>query len=86
MIFLKFIFKILMQKNRNFTKIEYKSFDFVIKCQFYKIHAFIAFVYSTGKVLRMMYVWALCRDQDELNPYAAWRLLDISASSTEQIL
>ncbi|MBN3308839.1 TIM44 translocase, partial [Amia calva] len=38
------------------------------------------------KVLRMMYVWALCRDQDELNPYAAWRLLDISASSTEQIL
>lgn len=39
-----------------------------------------------GKVLRMMYVWALCRDQEELNPYAAWRLLDISASSTEQIL
>lgn len=38
------------------------------------------------KVIRMMYVWALCRDQDELNPYAAWRLLDISASSTEQIL
>ncbi|XP_034737838.1 mitochondrial import inner membrane translocase subunit TIM44 [Etheostoma cragini] len=38
------------------------------------------------KVLRMMYVWALCRDQEELNPYAAWRLLDISASSTEQIL
>ncbi|KAM9848975.1 mitochondrial import inner membrane translocase subunit TIM44 [Aulostomus maculatus] len=38
------------------------------------------------KVLRMMYVWALCRDQEELNPSAAWRLLDISASSTEQIL
>ncbi|KAF7236377.1 Mitochondrial import inner membrane translocase subunit TIM44 [Varanus komodoensis] len=38
------------------------------------------------KVLRMLYVWALCRDPDELNPYAAWRLLDISASSTEQIL
>ncbi|XP_063057147.1 mitochondrial import inner membrane translocase subunit TIM44 isoform X2 [Engraulis encrasicolus] len=38
------------------------------------------------KVLRMMYVWALCRDQEELNPYAAWRLLDISASSSEQIL
>uniref|UniRef100_A0A7M4FZQ8 Translocase of inner mitochondrial membrane 44 n=1 Tax=Crocodylus porosus TaxID=8502 RepID=A0A7M4FZQ8_CROPO len=38
------------------------------------------------KVLRMLYVWALCRDQDELNPYAAWRLLDISSSSTEQIL
>ncbi|XP_062888372.1 mitochondrial import inner membrane translocase subunit TIM44 [Mobula hypostoma] len=38
------------------------------------------------KVLKMLYVWALCRDQDELNPYAAWRLLDISASSSEQIL
>ncbi|XP_062306794.1 mitochondrial import inner membrane translocase subunit TIM44 [Osmerus eperlanus] len=38
------------------------------------------------KVLRMMYVWALCRDQEELNPNAAWRLLDMSASSTEQIL
>uniref|UniRef100_A0A3Q3A850 Mitochondrial import inner membrane translocase subunit TIM44 n=1 Tax=Kryptolebias marmoratus TaxID=37003 RepID=A0A3Q3A850_KRYMA len=38
------------------------------------------------KVMRMMYVWALCRDQEELNPNAAWRLLDISASSTEQIL
>ncbi|XP_066513151.1 mitochondrial import inner membrane translocase subunit TIM44-like isoform X1 [Hoplias malabaricus] len=38
------------------------------------------------KVLRMMYVWALCRDQEELNPHAAWRLLDMSASSTEQVL
>ncbi|KAK2542371.1 Timm44, partial [Columba guinea] len=38
------------------------------------------------KVLRMLYVWALCRDQDELNPYAAWRLLDVSSSSTEQVL
>ncbi|XP_031588582.1 mitochondrial import inner membrane translocase subunit TIM44-like [Oreochromis aureus] len=38
------------------------------------------------KVMRMMYVWALCRDQEELNPSAAWRLLDISASSTEQVL
>lgn len=38
------------------------------------------------KVLRMLYVWALCRDPEELNPYAAWRLLDISTSSTEQIL
>ncbi|KAM4551662.1 mitochondrial import inner membrane translocase subunit TIM44-like [Odontesthes bonariensis] len=38
------------------------------------------------KVMKMMHVWALCRDQEELNPNAAWRLLDISASSTEQIL
>ncbi|XP_072525365.1 mitochondrial import inner membrane translocase subunit TIM44-like [Salminus brasiliensis] len=38
------------------------------------------------KVLRMTYVWALCRDQEELNPHAAWRLLDLSASCTEQVL
>ncbi|XP_034611116.1 mitochondrial import inner membrane translocase subunit TIM44 [Trachemys scripta elegans] len=39
-----------------------------------------------NKVLRSVYMWALCRDQDELNPYAAWRLLDMSLSSTEQAL
>ncbi|NWY70060.1 TIM44 translocase, partial [Erithacus rubecula] len=41
---------------------------------------------SGGDFLGMLYVWALCRDQDELNPYMAWRLLDISSSSTEQVL
>ncbi|XP_076847494.1 mitochondrial import inner membrane translocase subunit TIM44-like [Brachyhypopomus gauderio] len=38
------------------------------------------------KVLRMMYVWALCREQEELNPHADWRLVDISASSTEHVI
>ncbi|GFX02613.1 mitochondrial import inner membrane translocase subunit TIM44 [Trichonephila clavipes] len=38
------------------------------------------------KVLRMHYVWALCRDQTELDPKAAWKLIDLSASSTEQWL
>ncbi|XP_064609200.1 mitochondrial import inner membrane translocase subunit TIM44-like [Liolophura sinensis] len=38
------------------------------------------------KILRILYVWALCRDQEELNPRAAWKLLDISASSAEQWL
>ncbi|XP_012934643.1 mitochondrial import inner membrane translocase subunit TIM44 isoform X2 [Aplysia californica] len=38
------------------------------------------------KILRIMYVWALCRDQEELDPTAAWKLLDISASSSEQWL
>ncbi|GFS57445.1 mitochondrial import inner membrane translocase subunit TIM44 [Nephila pilipes] len=38
------------------------------------------------KVLRMNYVWALCRDQTELDPKAAWKLIDLSASSTEQWL
>ncbi|XP_014253970.1 mitochondrial import inner membrane translocase subunit TIM44 [Cimex lectularius] len=39
-----------------------------------------------NKVLRVNYVWVLCRDPSELNPRAAWRLLDLSASSNEQLL
>lgn len=39
-----------------------------------------------NKVLRVNYVWVLCRDPSELNPKAAWRLLDMSAQSNEQLL
>jgi len=38
------------------------------------------------KVLRVNYVWVLCRDKTELNPKAAWRLLDLSAQSSEQLV
>ncbi|TRY62186.1 hypothetical protein TCAL_09248 [Tigriopus californicus] len=38
------------------------------------------------KVMSVAYVWVLCRDQTELDPRAAWRLLELSASSTEQFL
>lgn len=38
------------------------------------------------KVLRVNYVWALSRDSTILDPKAAWRLLDISASSVEQLV
>lgn len=38
------------------------------------------------KVPLMFYMWALCPDQDELKPSITWWLLDISASSTEQLL
>ncbi|XP_041452405.1 mitochondrial import inner membrane translocase subunit TIM44 isoform X1 [Drosophila obscura] len=38
------------------------------------------------KVMRVAYVWVLCRDREELNPKAAWRLLEISANSTEQFV
>jgi len=38
------------------------------------------------KVMRTSYVWVLCRDQAELDPKAAWRLLELSASSQEQFL
>uniref|UniRef100_A0A1B0CX04 Mitochondrial import inner membrane translocase subunit TIM44 n=3 Tax=Lutzomyia longipalpis TaxID=7200 RepID=A0A1B0CX04_LUTLO len=36
------------------------------------------------KVMRVNYVWVLCRDPNELNPKSAWRLMDLSANSTEQ--
>lgn len=41
---------------------------------------------SPDKVMRVNYVWVLCRDPEELNPKAAWRLMDISANSTEQFV
>uniref|UniRef100_A0A0R3X870 Tim44 domain-containing protein n=1 Tax=Hydatigena taeniaeformis TaxID=6205 RepID=A0A0R3X870_HYDTA len=37
-----------------------------------------------GKVLRVTHVWALCRDQSELNPWMAWRVLDVAMMPTEQ--
>jgi import inner membrane translocase subunit TIM44 len=38
------------------------------------------------KVMRVNYVWVLCRDQNELDPNAAWRLMDLSAHSSEQFI
>lgn len=38
------------------------------------------------KIIRMFYVWAFCRDQSVLDPRAAWRLIDLSASPAEQWL
>jgi import inner membrane translocase subunit TIM44 len=38
------------------------------------------------KVMRVNYVWVLCRDQTELDVNAAWRLMDLSANSSEQFI
>lgn len=38
------------------------------------------------KVMRVNYVWVLCRDRSILDPRAAWRLLDVHASSSEQLV
>ncbi|XP_037945849.1 mitochondrial import inner membrane translocase subunit TIM44 [Teleopsis dalmanni] len=38
------------------------------------------------KVMRVNYVWVLCRDRNELNPKAAWRLMELSANSQEQFV
>ena len=38
------------------------------------------------KIMRVNYVWVLCRDPAELNPKSAWRLLDLSATSSEQFV
>lgn len=39
-----------------------------------------------NQILRMNYVWVLCRDQTELDPAAAWRILEMAATSTNQFL
>jgi import inner membrane translocase subunit TIM44 len=39
-----------------------------------------------SKVLRVNHAWVLCRERTELNPKAAWRLLEFSASSSEQLV
>lgn len=38
------------------------------------------------KVMRVNYVWVLCRDPNDLNPKSAWRLMELSANSTEQLV
>lgn len=38
------------------------------------------------KVMRVNYVWVLCRDPADLNPRSAWRLMELSANSQEQFL
>ncbi len=38
------------------------------------------------KILRVNHAWVLCRERSELNPAAAWRLLELSASASEQFL
>ncbi|GAB6032437.1 hypothetical protein CHUAL_011075 [Chamberlinius hualienensis] len=41
---------------------------------------------DADKVIRVFYVWALCRDQNEVNPKAAWKLMDMSANTSTQWL
>lgn len=41
---------------------------------------------DSEKVMRVNYVWVLCRDQNDLNPRSAWRLMELSANSQEQFL
>ncbi|XP_058124444.1 mitochondrial import inner membrane translocase subunit TIM44-like [Anopheles ziemanni] len=38
------------------------------------------------EVMRCHHVWVLCRDPKELDPKAAWRLMEMSANSTEQFV
>ena len=36
------------------------------------------------KVMRVQYIWVLCRDQSELDPKAAWRLMELAISSANE--
>nr|XP_034326103.1 LOW QUALITY PROTEIN: mitochondrial import inner membrane translocase subunit TIM44 [Crassostrea gigas] len=38
------------------------------------------------EIVKMTYTWALCRDQEELDPKAAWKLLEFSAMKTNVII
>ena len=38
---------------------------------------------SKDKIKNIMYFWALCRDQNEIDPKSAWRLMEVSAHATE---
>lgn len=38
------------------------------------------------KVMRVNYVWVLCRDSEDLNPKSAWRLMELSANCNEQFV
>ena len=39
---------------------------------------------NPDKCLRIRNHWALCRDQSELNPWAAWRVIDIAMLPHDQ--
>lgn len=38
------------------------------------------------KVMRFYHVWCFCRDPEELNPIAAWRIIDFSMNASEQLI
>jgi mitochondrial import inner membrane translocase subunit TIM44 len=39
---------------------------------------------DSDKIMRVNYVWVLCRDQTELDPRAAWRLLELAATNMQE--
>lgn len=39
---------------------------------------------SPDQCVRVRNHWALCRDQSELNPWAAWRLIDVAMTPHDQ--
>ncbi|XP_048734562.2 mitochondrial import inner membrane translocase subunit TIM44-like [Ostrea edulis] len=41
---------------------------------------------SPNDIFKMTYTWALCRDQEELDPKAAWKLLEFSATKTNVVI
>lgn len=41
---------------------------------------------NPDKVMLVRYAWVLCRDPTELNPKSAWRLMEISANTINELL
>ena len=38
------------------------------------------------RIKRVHHVWALCRDQSDLNPKSAWRLMECAAHQSEMFV
>lgn len=38
------------------------------------------------RIKRVHHVWALCRDQSDLNPNSAWRLMECAAHQSEMFV
>lgn len=41
---------------------------------------------SDDKIMKVYYVWALCRDVEEMDPLAGWKIIDQSMSATPMLL
>ena len=56
----------------------------------YQEHKTLNFILGTvvggdpDKVMRVQYVWVFVRDQTELDPKAAWRLLEFGIQSAKE--
>ena len=47
------------------------------------LYYYVIYILFQNKILKIVYVWVLCRDMEELNPQAAWKILEVSSNAQE---